>query len=223
MPPGVAAPYQRGTGGNREARSQRERDDDAKKTVIVAGEFLRRVEDLAADPRIHPASGDLLGWYAEEVTKARAARDARRLAELAAEFDDDLHAGHIRRRHWWRGTPAALTADDDDEYANDDEYADDGQDDAGEPAAVLATPASIAAQQPRAQQRATWAEALAANGWRLYPVTQWDGCQVVTANGHRCTDQQTPHSTGAGWVCSPHHAALCDTIATINKGRGIGW
>ena len=182
-PRGVAAPYERGSGSTREARSQRERDDDAKKTVVLAGEFLRRVDALAADPRIHPASGDLLGWYSEEIADARKARNGQRLAELAAEFDADTAAGHFRQ-----GQPAAITTgeddDDADDFAEDDDFADD---DGPGTEVVLATPDSIAAQRQRAQpQEMTWAEALAALGWRIMPLPEWDGCQIATLNGARC-------------------------------------
>jgi hypothetical protein len=222
-PPGVLAPYERGTGAAREARSQRERDDDAKKTVILAGEFLRQVEALAADPQIHPASADLLGWYAEEITKARAARDARRLAELAAEFDQDRRDGSFRRRHWWQGQPAALAAaaDPGDDEDGDDDY-DDGQGDDGQGVMALAAPPGAAGEQLCAQpRRATWAEALAELGWAVMPAPEWDGCQVASAGGQPCRDPQTPHSIGAGWACSAHYGAVEATLGAINQARGI--
>lgn len=237
-PRGVTAPYERGTGSTREARSQRERDDDAKKTVILAGEFLRRVRELADDPRIHPASGDLLGWYEEEIGKAKTARNAARLAELAAEFDADRKAGAIRRHHWWQGQPAAITTGDDDEdddfadeedddFADDDEDGEFDEDDAQGTAVVLAAPASVAEQQHRAQpQEMTWVEALAVNGLRMMPLPEWDGCQIVNQSGNRCGSPETTHHVGppnqmGGWACSPHYYLLTQTIAETNRARGI--
>jgi hypothetical protein len=211
-PPGVLAPYQRGPDAARAARSQRERDDDAKRTAMLAGEFLRRVTALRDDPKIHPRSADLLGWYQEEITDARRASDAGRLAELAAEFEVDQADRAFRRLRWWQGEPAPVAAghlaDDDDEWEDDDGQGDEA-----------AAPAAIAA-------RATWAEAFAARGWRLTP---WDGqeaCQVAgdagrcrqPAGGHPpVTDGLTPD----GWTCTGHYEALNATCQAINRDRGF--
>jgi len=228
-PRGVAAPYERGTGSTREARSQRERDDDAKKTVIVAGEFLRRVEALAADPRIHPASGDLLGWYAEEIADARKARSGRRLAELAVEFGADLKDGAIRRRYWWQGQPAAITAEPDDaaDDAQDDDYDEDDECPGDAPAALTASAPAVPAVVA-GPQRMTWAEALAALGWRIMPVAEWAGCQIVSQGGNRCgsPEEQAPYRVGppdqrGGWACGTHHFQLTQMIAQTNQARGI--
>lgn len=223
IPPGVLAPYERGGEVARAARSQRERDDDAKQTVIMAGEFLRRVTALLNDSKIHPASADLLGWYEEEITEARKDRDAARLAELAGEFADDRAKGAFRRMHFWQGHPAELTAAEvDDAHDDDDEYQDDER-----AAVVLATPASIAAQQQRAQpQRATWANAFAAHGWRLAPPRGDSVCQV-TEHGQRCAEQIGGHPpvsdglTRDGWACSGHYYALAETTNSINRARGF--
>jgi len=231
IPHGVAAPYERGTGGTREARSQRERDDDAKKTVIVAGEFLRRVEALADDPRIHPSSGDLLGWYAEEIADARKSRNGQRLAELATEFDADLKDRAIRRRYWWQGQPAAITTGHDDEaddFAEADDYDEDGDYPGDAPASIAAVPA-VAVPVPAfvaGPQGMTWTEALAANGLRLMPLPAWDGCQVVNQIGNRCGSHETTNHVGppnqmGGWTCDPHYFLLTQTIAETNRARGI--
>lgn len=220
-PPGVLAPYERGSDVTRAARSQRERDDDAKKTVLIAGEFLRRVRGMLDDPKIHSASADLLGWYDEEITEARRSRDGRRLAELADEFTADREAGAFRRLHWWQGQPAALEATHEgDDYEDDD----DGQDD--EPAAVtLATPASTAAQpQPAQPRKMTWAEALAACGWRIASAT--GTCQVIDEHGRHCeagtgsppiTDQIGRHA----WLCQWHYGTLGAAIIETNRSRGV--
>jgi hypothetical protein len=221
-PPGVLAPYERGTEVTRAATSQRERDDDAKKTVLVAGEFLRRVRVMLADPRIHPASADLLTWYEEEITDARKNRDGRRLEELAGEFGDDRASDMFRRLHWWQGQPAELAAGYDDEDDNEG-YAEDDNEDQGDeqPAAVLATPSSIAVQQHRAQPRPmTWADAFAMLGWRLSATT--GGCQVVDERGRHCAagTSSPPVTDGRvrdGWVCIAHYESLATAIGNHNR------
>lgn len=208
-PPGVLAPYERGAGVTRAARSQRDRDDDAKKTILIAGEFLRQVRAMLDDPKIHPASADLLTWYEEEISDARKDRDGRRLAELAREFADDRETGAFRRQHWWQGEPAALAGLDD-----EDDEEDDGQ--GGEPAAVvLAAPVSNV-QQPAQPRWMTWAEARAACGWRMSPVV--GGCQIIDERGQRC-GAETRHYIGDGWVCDPHHATLGGVITDAYYGR----
>jgi hypothetical protein len=225
-PPGVLAPYLRGPGAARTARSQRERDDDAKRTAMLAGEFLRRVAALLADPKVHPQSADVLTWYQEEVTDARRSRDAARLAELAGQFEDDRTAGAFRRLHWWQGQPAALAEGhpDDEDCVDDgqgDNWEDDGQ--GHEPkTTVAASPAALTA----APQRATWAEAFAAYGWHL---ATWDGsetCQVAGPGG-RCgepTGGHPPVSDGLaadGWVCAGHYEALNAACRAISRQRGF--
>lgn len=217
IPPGVLAPYERGTGITRAARSEGERDDDAKQAVVMAGEFLRRVAVMLADPKIHPRSADILRWYDEEVTEARRVRDAARLAKLADEFTADQRAGAFRRLRIWQGRPARLDEDqDDDEDGYDDEpgYDDEDQDDepASTPAAlpgpppvpdrlarrpvVLATPASIARQQQRAQPR----------------------CQVIE-RGAPC-GTSTDRGLAGLWMCRRHEAALKRILVTLWQGQG---
>lgn len=220
-PPGVLAPYARGAGVTRTAKSQRERDLEALDLAGRKGVMLGQLRDLAADERLDPASQLKVEWFAEQV---KGAAGAARLDELAALFSE---AG-IRRRRFWQGRPAALTAgyagedsDDEDEDGDGDAgdgyagYADDDEDQADEPAAVLATPASITAQQHRAQpQRMTWAAAISACGWRLSPVT--GGCQITGQHGQPCGRDTTRH-IGDGWVCGTHHAELAAMIAKHNR------
>jgi hypothetical protein len=219
-PPGVLAPYQRGTEVTRAAKSQRERDDDAKKTVLIAGEFLRQVRAMLDDPQIHPASADLLGWYEEEITEARKARDGRRLAELADEFGADQEARAFRRRRWWQGQPAALTAGDAGEDEDEDEdavtgyaaYAGDRGDQDGEP------PAGIAAQQQ--ERPMTWADGIAACGWRLTPTI--GGCQVIDEYGRHCAAETSSPAIpdgrgGDAWLCGWHYGTLAEVIIGHNR------
>lgn len=230
IPPGVLAPYRRGAEVTRAARSQRERDDDAKQAVIMAGEFLRRVAAMLADPKVHPRSADLLRWYDEEITDARRERDAGRLAELAGEFTDDQQAGAFRRLHWWQGCPAALPAELDEDPGEDQ---DDDEDQDDEPVALparaalalpaargpaaLATPASIARQQQRAQPRPlTWHEAVSACGWRLSPVV--GGCQVIDQDG--LCGAETVYGIGGAWLCGRHRAGLADMITGAWTAQG---
>ena len=224
-PPGVLAPYERGAGSVREARSQRERDDDAKKAVLLAGEFLRRVRALLDDPKIHPASADLLAWYEEEIAKARTARDGRRLAGLADQFADDQAGRAFRRRHRWQGEPAIATAghpDDDDE---DDQEGEDTARAVTAGAVVLALPAAAAQPQPAQPQEATWGDALAARGWQLAERDDSGACQIIERAG-RCPwpiGGHPPVFDGftSGWTCSDHWNALGSAISAINRNRGI--
>lgn len=214
-PAAVLAPYRRGTGVTRAARSQRERDDDAKKTVLMAGEFLRQVRAMLGDAQLHPASADLLGWYEEEIGEARKARDGGRLAELAGEFAADREARAFRRRRWWQGQPpvvAGIIEDEDDE----------DQDDDGEPGAVVpATPASIAARPHRAlqPQKMTWADAMASLGWRMSPAAG-GGCQVIGEHGRPC-GRETAHHTGGGWLCAGCRDALAAVITNDYYRRSL--
>jgi hypothetical protein len=222
-PPGVTEPYRRGTETARAARSQRERDDDAKRVVLAAGEFLRRVGALLADPRIHPASADLLRWYEEEITDARRDRDGRRLAELAGEFADDATARAFRRLRWWQGEPAALAPGTD-----EDDY-DEGQgavlEFAGEAAAAVA---AVPAAGPAQGEPMTWAAAVAACGWQLAVAgsagVQW--CQVVDEHGQQCRTGATSPGIADGrgghaWLCGRHYGALGRLITDANRLRGI--
>jgi hypothetical protein len=183
-----------------------------------------QLDDIADDDRLTPDSRAIVEWFAEQV---KAATTGQRLDDLADLFG----AEKIRRHHWWQGQPAAITAgyaedddgQDDDEW-DDDEWDDDEWDDGDVPgtAVVLATPARIAAPQ----RRATWAEALRELRWRLQPMTQWSGCQVVTADGHLCADPRTTQHVGpadqmGGWVCDPHYAPLAAMLSTINQARGF--
>lgn len=201
-PPGVLAPYERGTEVTRAAKSQRERDLEALDLAERKGVMLGQLHDLTAEDKLTPGSAMKAEWFAEQV---KAATTGTRLDELAERFKD---AG-IRRRHWWHDRPA-LSAGYDDE---DDE---DGYDEDDEPdtTVVLATPASIAVQQHRAQlHRMTWAEAIAAFGWRLSPVA--DGCQII--NLGRVCGTWSEHHIGDGWVCGSHHAMLCHVITEHNR------
>jgi hypothetical protein len=212
----------------RAATSQRERDDDARRTVLAADKFLRGVRALIADPKMHPDSVAVLRWYEDEITEASRKRDGRRVAELADEFADGAVAGEFRRLYWWQGTPAALAAavepggdedydDDADEWAGDDEGQDDG------PAAVAVPARIVAAPHPM-----TWAEGIAARGWRLgAAVTIENGqmCQVIDEHGQRCrllgqhlipVDALGRH---AG-LCPGHHDPLGGLIIETNRARG---
>jgi hypothetical protein len=202
-PPGVLAPYQRnGHAAARQVKSQRERDLEALGLARRKGVMLGQLAALAADDRLDPASLPVVEWFREQVKDA--ASDGR-LDELAALLPEAA----IQRRRWWQGQPAAITAG----YADEDDEPDDGEDDdedqADEHEAPLATPASIAGQQWRSQPaQMTWADALAACGWRLAPTV--GGCQVVDL-GRLCAAEITNSITG-GWVCGDHYLALCRVI-----------
>jgi uncharacterized Zn finger protein (UPF0148 family) len=215
-PPGVLAPYRRGHDTTRTVATQRERDLGAIALAQRKGVMLAQLDALADDPRLDPASLPVVDWFREQV---KTATGNGRLDELAALLPEAA----IRRRHWWQGTPAAIEAagyeDDEDQDDEDELHADD----AATPA-VLATPASIAAQQHRAQpgRPMTWADALAACGWRLSAVI--GGCQVID-RGQLCGTGTAHHvATTAGisgWVCTRHHAALCEVLTEHNRRAGL--
>lgn len=214
IPPGVLAPYRRGQDTTRTVTTQRERDLGAIELAKRKGVMLAQLDALADDPRLDPASLPVVDWFREQV---KAAPGNGRLDELAALLPE---AG-IRRRHWWQGRPAAIEAaayDDDDGQYDDDDYPDDERETTP---AALATPASIAAQQHRAQPGPmTWADAVAACGWQLSPVI--GGCQIVD-HGQLCGAGTAHHiatTTGiSGWVCNQHHAALCQVLTNAGYRR----
>jgi hypothetical protein len=221
-PLGVLAPYERGAGVERAAKSQRERDLEALDLAGRKGVMLGQLRDLAATDRLDPASVLKVEWFAEQV---KAAAAGARLDELAALFGE---AG-IRPRRWWQGRAAAITAGYDDEDTDEDGYAgyadEDDEDQADEHAAVLAMPESIAAHQHRAQPlRMTWADAIAVCGWRIAPTH--GACQVIDEDGHHCAGPTSapgiPDGRGGhAWLCQPHYGTLGALIIETNRSRGV--
>lgn len=187
VPAAVCGPYAHGEG--RHVASQRERDLEAIALAQRKGIMLAQLAALAADDKLDPASLPVVEWFRDQVRDAPGDGRLDALAGLLPE------AG-IRRRRWWQGQPAAITAG----YAEDDEDQDDEP-----PPAQLAVVAAPAARRPEM----TWAGAVAACGWRLSPVT--GGCQV-TETGRPC-GAEVRHSITGGWVCARHHAALCQVLA----------
>jgi hypothetical protein len=119
-PPGVLAPYRRdGQAPARQVKSQRESDLEALDLAGRKGVMLAQLRAVADDDRLHPESLPKIEWFAEQVKGAKT--DAR-LDELAGLLGE---AG-IRRRRWWQGQPAAITAGYSDEDGEPDEYGDDG-------------------------------------------------------------------------------------------------
>jgi hypothetical protein len=214
-PPGVLAPYERGAEVTRAAKSQRERDLEALELARRKGVMLVQLDELAADDRLDHASRPVIDWFRDEV---KAASNGARLDELAAL----LPQAGIRRRRWWHGKPAALTTgyDEDDEDDEDGYAVYDDEDQADEPARVIAIPAAQ-------QRRATWADGFAAYGWRLAPRDYSYICPVITSKG-RCRHPVSVHPpvtdgiVSYGWPCEYHYAALSEACNTLNKRRGFG-
>ncbi len=119
IPPGVAAPYERGGQAVRQVKSQRERDLEAVALAQRKGIMLTQLGALAADKRLHPDGLPVVEWFADEV---RAAKSDDRLTELA----ELLPESGIRRR---QGEPAAIEAPD----YNDEDQGDDPDNDDGNP------------------------------------------------------------------------------------------
>lgn len=214
-PAGVLAPYERGDSTGRQVKTQRETDLEALDLAGRKGVMLGELDTLADDDRLDSASRMKVEWFADQV---RAARTGGRLDDLATLFAD---AG-IRRR-WWR-RPAVITAgyadedEYDDEYPDDDDEQDDGQD--REPARLALVPPAPAAP-PRPM---TWAEAVAACGWRLSLTHGL--CQVIDEFGKQCTaDGNSPGiDIGNGrhaWLCGPHYGTLGSVIIEANRSRGV--
>lgn len=193
IPPGVVAPYAAGTARQRQVKSQRERDLEALGLAERKGIMLAQLRAIAEDDRLDPASMPVVEWFREQV---RDAASGGRLDELAALLPE---AG-IRRRRWWQGKPAAITAGYDDGEPGD--YDDDDQ--ADEPTALCGVPASDGGH-PR---RMTWAEAVTASGWRLVPVR--GGCQLI-ADGRPCTGP-ADRDIGTAWVCGACYGRLGTVI-----------
>jgi hypothetical protein len=197
-PPAVLAPYQRGTEVTRAAKSQRERDLEALALARRKGTMGAQLAALADDGKLTDDSAAVVAWFAEQV---KAAASAARLDELVELFAE---AG-IRRRRFWQGRPAAITA------GYDDEDDDEGQDD--EPARLHAVPDD----DRRGPQRTAWAEALAScPSWHLAPGG--NTCQLVDS-GIRC-GRPTAHTAGDGnWICGYHHSELSRVIMVMDGER----
>ncbi|HEY1621758.1 MAG TPA: hypothetical protein VGG25_29325 [Streptosporangiaceae bacterium] len=202
IPAAVSAPYARGAHvAERHVVSQHERDVAAIALARHKGVLLGQLGELGADDRLHPESLPVVEWFAAEV---RAARSGERLSELTAL----LPGAGIRRRRFWQGKPAAITTgyDDDEPGEYDDGEYDDQADD---PAALPGAPAAGRAR------RMTWAEAIAALGWRLVPAG--NGCQLL-ADGRPCAGS-ADRDIGNAWVCGAHYGTLGTVIWRDHHGR----
>ncbi len=74
--------------------------------------------------------------------------------------------------------------------------------------------AAVAPARPQIRE-ITWADALAALGWHLEPVS--GGCQVRTPDG--ICGAEVSRYTGSGWICARHHSMLCSVIARRSRNR----
>lgn len=194
-PPGVLAPYERGTEVTRAAKSQRERDLEALGLAGRKGVMLGELRRLAADDRLDDASVMKAEWFAEQV---KAAANGARLDELAGLFT----AEHIRPRGWLQ-RPVSITAG----YAEDGEPGEDDGGQAAGPARLHAVPDST----PAPPRPMTWTEAVSACGWRLSPTG--GGCQVIDELGQHCAAETTSPAIpngrgGSAWLCGSHYGTL---------------
>jgi hypothetical protein len=140
IPAGVLAPYERGEGQARQARTEDERDDDALALAEHAGILLDAIKGALADDRLHAASRARLEWYAGQIGDAAKAGNTARVARL----EDKLGHEKIRRQRWWDGqvlNPAAIipggNGQNDDGEIYDAELVDDDY----QPRAITAAPA----------------------------------------------------------------------------------
>jgi hypothetical protein len=195
-PAAVLAPYARGDGApQRQVATQRERDLAALALVRCKGIMLAELAELADDDRLTEESRPVVEWFRERV---KAASSGHRLDELAALLPD---AG-IRRRRWWHGQPAAITApawdsDDGEDLGHDGEDLDDGE--ADYPLAIegAAVPDNAAA--------------LARSGYRADPAAVDEGrCCIEASTGLSpgpCPGAAA-QTFGPYQVCERHYQAL---------------
>lgn len=207
-PPGALAAYEQHGDAVRSVRSQRERDLEALKLAGRRGTMLGELRRLAGDERLDDSAAMKVEWFTDEV---RAARSGARLDELVELFA----AEQIRPRGWFQ-RPVSITAghaDADGELDYDEDDEDDG------PATVAGTtPVSITS---RARQP-TWADAIAARGWRLALPSGSPSCPVIDENGTQCTAGGTctgfPDGYGGhAFLCQWHYGTLGRWISEQRK------
>lgn len=196
-PPGVTAPYAAGTAPQRQVKSQRERDAEARALEARRQRLADELDGLAADKRLTSETCGTLKWYRAEVDQAKT---MNRLDDLIDQFRDERLT-----RTGWLARPAVAEiepADYDDDQADDWDDEDQGD----EPLAIGPAPA-----------RATdYAGAMSVLGWRMTrePV---DGCQVGGC-GSPWAEHIATTSWAGGLVCRRHLAAL-DQVITRDHDR----
>lgn len=195
IPKDVQAPYGRGEGQARQAKTQRERDAEERELAVRRGAVKREIARLLEDERLAPESRDILEWYADKVGEAQT---MARLDDLIEQAKGE----NIRREHWWHGRPAAIEAEgyDDDEDQAADDYR-------------LAIEAAPAAAIDHAAE-------LAARGYSVNPDAEPGQCQLLRY-GQPCWGGTADGGIYAGQrICRPMLDALNTPLPAGRRRTG---
>jgi len=241
----VSAPYQHAA-GQRHVVSQRERDLVAIELERRRGVMLAQLGELADDDRLHPESVPVVGWYTAEV---RAARTETRLDELA-DLASGPDSGIRRRHWWQsQPAGLVLVADDDDQDDEPDDGHYRAEVAAPSPLAIAPPRHGVHVLQAPGQcttagctgaarhvrdgwplctrcfrgeggPPTSWADALAANGWRLHGTP--GGCQIIDSREDLCGDTENPYQIAdrygrAAWICWAHMEPLKLTMSALRR------
>ena len=204
-PPGVSAPYASGaSSAQRQVKSQRERDQEARALESRRQRLADELDGLGADKRLTSEARGTLKWYRAEVDKAKT---MSRLDDLVDQFRDERLT-----RTGWLARPAAAEIEPPDD--NDWEYDDDVitaevLDEPPRPRGIL--PAITASAGPTwtlPAGRMTWADALGTLGWHLVPPAR--GCQI--SEGAAACGAWANRGTGNALICYDHYQGLAAVI-----------
>jgi hypothetical protein len=198
VPPRMQAPYERGPGQQRPARTQAEKDTAAIALARRKGVMLEQLEQLDADGRIRAEDRPVLAWFRHEVT---AAGSEARLDQLTDAWKEH---GPRPRRWWHADLPEIASGLQDDCDGEDQVYAadlagddeDQGDDDYPRSATAV-TPLTAVTLQPHEWPR----------GWSMVAPGHDRRCQVVEATAGACT-AAAEHRVPLADVCGRHHRLL---------------
>jgi hypothetical protein len=191
-PHGVTAPYAAGTARQRQVKSQRERDAEARALEARRQRLADELDDLAADKRLTSEARGTLKWYRAEVDQAKT---MDRLDDLVEQFRDE----RLTRTGWLARPAVAEIEPPDDEGQADDDW-DDEEDDA-EPLAIAAParpPLDLAAE-------------LAARGYAVRQDAAPGRCWIIEQHTGPCC-LAGPHVIGGVRLCDGHRYALTASL-----------
>ncbi len=179
------------TGTASVAVPQAEIDAQGRQVYVRKGAVLRGIAKMLDDDRLTDKSQDILRWYAEAIGKAET---HARLDELA----ESAKGEKIRHRHWWQGTPAAITAVADDGEVYEAEIVDDS-----EPLAIAAPP----------RPAFDLAAELAARGYAVQRDAPAGRCSIIEAHTGPCC-LAGPNIISGFRFCDGHKYALTNRKAS---------
>ena len=204
-PPGVSAPYASGANApQRQVRSQRERDQEARALEARRQRLADELAAIAEDKRLTSESRGALKWYRAEVDQAKT---MSRLDDLVEQF-----GGERLTRTGWLARPAVAEIEaadyDDGETDGDWEEADWSEDTPQAIAPAARVVSGRAWTLPGPAGAMTWAGALARLGWRIVPSVT--GCQI-SEGAAPCGQWATRNADGAP-MCHDHYQSLAAVI-----------